>query len=241
MIAVYVLILCLSTLLAARAGMGLWQRLAPLLGKHTTHVGLSATVPALAFLIVVGAPPSVLSVTVAMIAYGTLAPRHLERPLARILFAVTVVLLPMLYLHRPDIVPWLIALAFVWWSGVIATAPRMPSAVSPFALGVIFTCLPLAATPLLVPKASSIAVDAAILASAWLGVLLSAQPHHTVGRTAQWATSMIIGYLQIAALWHGAWPTALASALVWVACMAYVTFDIMARQRARLAEILPHA
>ena len=61
------------------------------------------------------------------------------------------------------------------------------------------------------------------------------------GAAARLSSALLLGYLQIAALWHGAWPAALASVIVWGGALAFAATQKTKRAHDRLEELLPRA
>lgn len=254
MIATYILILCVSAGFAAWTGLRIWQRIAPLVNGGTTHIGLCASVPAIAFLVVVGAPPSVLCCALAAIVVALRAPSLLQRPWLRRSLAVLAIGIPLLFLRAPDpslwqlpssAIPWVIAalyaLPFGFSGLLLASISRLASDVRGSACAIIAACTPLATASLIDPRANSVVIDAAILASAWGAVLWLARPHHGAGSAAILSTVLLLGYLQTAAFWHGAWIASLLSILAWIGALVATAMQRTRREHHRLEELTPRA
>ena len=248
MIAVYIFIICFSAGLAAWAGLRLWQRVKPLLGNPQGHSGSCAVLPVIAFLIVVGAPASVLLGALASLLIVMLNPHAMQSVTMRIVWAAAMVGLALIFITPPQAklfgvvpLPVLYGASFVIWVGVIFAWVQTAKPLQSFALIVIFTCLPLAFTPLLIHKTSSVATDAAIIASAWLGALLVAKFHDMSGIAAQLAMAVILGYLQITAIWQGAWIAGGLSIAVWLGAIFIVAMQHAKYDHERIARILPYA
>lgn len=248
MVAVYILILCATTLFSAWAARKLWLQFGPMLSPSNAHVGLCAVGPALAFLIVVAAPPALLFFACAILAICLLAPLRM-RPFKHQALLLILTALLVMWLHPLKDVTWLPLLGvlssfwlltvlalFLWLCTMLLTA-GVPSPVPETAALTIFTCLPLAASAIFYPPASAVAIDAAILASAWLGAWAASALAHPVGKPAHVANIFVLGYLHVEALAAGAWPFVIPAALIWVVGAR----GIERRATARLLAERPHA
>lgn len=245
MIATYILILCASAALVSLLGVGLWRHIAPMMHGNERAAGDLPVLAALAFLMVAAAPPSLLFFAFATLVSGWVTP-HFWQGKARYLASLISVGVPFLLMATalpatltPS--PVLLAGGFAASFAAIWVAPATVTSVSGFALYVIAVCAALALSPLVAPRAGSIALDAAILASAWFAALCVSHRSQGMGTTAQIATAQIIGYLCTQSLWRGAWIAGLLALVAWLAGPAWEKWRRDMQQRNRLAELSRHA
>jgi hypothetical protein len=248
MIATYIFIICLSTGLASWAGLRLWQRVTPLLGDRYQQAGICALIPVIAFLIVVGAPASVLFFAFATLGIGLMVPTMLQTIEWRTGWVGVAVVVPLIFLHPPKAglfgtVPLqaIYATSFAMWVAVMVSAAAAEKSLQGFGLSVVLACVPLAATPFLLHHASSVATDAAIIVSAWLGVIVAATSRQMTGAATQFAMAFLLGYLQLAAIWQGAWIAGVASMIVWVMAIVVAAMQRVKADNDRFAGSFPHA
>ena len=246
MIATYIFIICLSAVLASWAGLRLWQRVMLLLGNRQTHSGSCAIIPALAFLMVVGAPGSMLFFALASVAFSIVAPRMFNAVEWRTGWVALAVGVALAFMPTPTTVGGLPLSAiyggsFALWLAIAFSSAVAPNSLSRFAGVVIASCVPLAATPFLLHHTSSVATDAAILSSAWFGILLIARFNQLTGSGAQLATALVLGGLQITAISQGAWIAGIVSILVWGAMITMSGLQQSHVDEERLNKVFPHA
>lgn len=229
MVAVYILILCLSTLFAAYASLRISQRLGWLISRETVLVsaGMMAIVAAIAFMVVVAVPAMVLVGALLMLGLASLQSRDMLPPFAYWGGVGIAVLLGVATLHLPTIVHVpaiaLIAAAALGWYGISATSHHAPDALPLGTLAILAAIIPLIAAPLL-GAPTSIAVDSALILSALLGALLANLPNPVLG-VARAPFAYLLGWLMLQAALHGAWPAASISALAWGGAIAYATLS----------------
>lgn len=222
MILVYMVILCLTAFLGAWAGVRVMRRLAPMIGV-APGIGWCMFLPALGLLIVAGAPAPVL---VAATGLALWLRWRAARPdgIVALVLAVTAAILIGLTGLTPATAPYLstvpplaaLAMAgMTWW--VLALASwGMGHRTAMVAGGSLAALAALAMAPLMVPAASALTLDAAILASAVAGVVLAGGRYYPSTLPPRMGLGLLIGYLQIAAIWQGAWVAAATSSAVWL-------------------------
>lgn len=239
MIVLYMVILCLSALIGAWVGVRVTRRIGPMLGG-LPGAGWCALIPATAFLIVVGAPAPVL--VGALLLSGLLqfrAKKH-DGVLVVAMLTLIVVLIGMTGLHPTDVsylttMPSLAALGVagaLWFCLAMSARFTSPSA-STFAIAAMASLAVVAAAPIVVPTAHVLTLDAAIIASALAGILLAGSGSLAMGMAARMGQGFLIAYLQVAAIWQGAWIAAIASIAIWLAAVGYawVQHDTWGAQR----------
>lgn len=224
MVTTYIVILCLSAALAGWAAVRLMRRFGPMAGFRP-RAGLATLLPAVGFLTVAGAPASVL---VGALVLGLLFLLLPERPVNIALVLLAASLLVMAGLKGPvaayaaHVPPMALYAAVAVLAYGLAGAAwfAAPKGVA-LPCGLLASLLPLAVAPLFEPAKASLAYDALILASAVLGVLLAGGRHFAFGAGSRMALGLLLAYLQLAALWQGAWIAALASFALWVATLGW--------------------
>ncbi len=227
MVAVYIIILCLSTLFAAYAPLLLSARLGSIIGRETALIsaGVMAAIAAIAFMVVVAVPAMVL--VGALLLLG-LAAWQTHRGLPPMTYAggvLIAVLLGCATLHLPAIthVPpaALIVASILGWYVLSATAKLAPEPLPGGTLAILFGTLPLLAAPFF-GAPSSIALDSALILSALLGALLTNLPEPRLG-AARAPFAYLLAWLILQAALHGAWAPAAISTLAWCGAIAYGT------------------
>lgn len=215
MVILYMVVLCLSAFLAAWGGARILARMAPIVGLPPLGAAL-ALLSAVAFFIVIGAPPSVLVGTLLMA--GVVMRFSDMLTVGAVLLAT--VMIGLMGVHG-ETAPYLatlpragaLALAGLVWVTLAASAYPMGERVLPASWGLMAALGVLLASPYWAPNATWIAFDAAILLAALGGMLL--------GGTRVWSTATRLGFayllafLIVAALWHGAWMAAAGAILCW--------------------------
>ncbi len=224
MITSYILILCLSagffTFITAVVG----KRFSRLL-KRPAHgfAGLALIVPILVFMVVVAASPSLLVAAILLLIAATLRPHdtlptsaRFGLPLVAALLAFASTTAPAL-LHLPPIA--LQVAAILLTAALIFSANQLPETILTAGPGIALSFLPLAFAPLLgVP--SFLALDSALVLSSLLAAFLMADRLSNLTLARQPLT-VILGWLIAQAAFHGAWPLALASLLLYAGFLAY--------------------
>lgn len=231
MVIVYAAILCLSAFLAAWAGARLLRRMAALI-PGVLPLGMAILLPASGFLMVVGAPGPVLMG--ALLVSGLLAYRPRTPTYGLCASAVLVGLLGFQpatasYLSSLPFAAVLAAAGILWW-GLVALAAWASPQARPVH-GVLASLLPLVGALLQQPEAGSILLDAALIASACLGVVGASGRHIGYGLPTHLGLALLLGYLQIAALWQGAWIAALVSMVVWVVANVWSRTHLLPPER----------
>jgi hypothetical protein len=222
MVIVYMVVICVSALLAAWAGTRLLRRIGPLVGLQS-GAGWCAAVPALGFLMVIGAPAPVLVAALLLGVMMQLAPQRLGTIVPQFLLMIAAVLIGLIGL--PSIAapyltalphPLLLAAAGVLWLGVLLSVTYSTDIVTSFSGATLAALAAVATAPLLVSGAGSIAFDAAIIACSLFGIFMARGTALPIGLAPRLVLGLLIGYLQISALWHGAWIAAIASLALWL-------------------------
>ncbi len=221
-------IICLSAAMAGWAGLRAMRRFAPVL--HTTPgAGWCVLLPAMGFLMVIGMPPTVL-VGTGVMALGMLYLRGRDELLMpRVLLALVGALFALAALHTDPAplltvlpLPALWALMLAGWWALIFCGAYAPEKMETFSAGGALAAAALLAAPLQVSTAIAMTYDAAIMLSAFAGVWaagrVGALPVHAAVRMAM---GLLLAYLQLDALWRGAWMVALASLAVWLGAIGW--------------------
>ena len=221
-------VLCLSTALAAWIGLRAMRRFAPVL-HISPGAGWCVLLPSLGFLMVIGAAPTVLAAA-GLLALGMVYVREaneLAEPRALLSFAGA--LFAMAALHSdPAPVLQAVPLLALWasmlvcWWGLIFVGAYAPATMLPFSTGTIGAAAIILAAPLQMADALPLAYDAAIILSAfgglWLVGKVAALPVHSAVRLAM---GVLLAYLQLDAIWRGAWMAGAASLVVWLGAIGW--------------------
>lgn len=210
------------------AGVRVARRVMPMLGMEV-GVGACLFVPAVTFLVVVGAPPPVLVAALLLAIVLTLRAQRHESLAVPLILALAAVLLGLTGLHAPT-APYLTGLppmaaygaAGVLWYGLAASALFAGSSVTGFSYSVLVSLAAVACASLFLPAASSLAIDSAIIASAIGGVLLAGCAGLSIGNAARMGVGFLLAYLQVAALWQGAWIAGVASIGIWALAVGWL-------------------
>ncbi|MES2984251.1 MAG: hypothetical protein V4735_03585 [Pseudomonadota bacterium] len=216
MISSYVIVLCLSAFFAAYAFTRTGMRIAVLLGvKSAVPEGIYALLAAIAFLVVVAAPATLLVSTLLLLGTGLIGLRNYLPPIARWGVPLLAALLSLSPSTMPAIahVPQVFVqcLALVALFGLVMSATRLPDNLQQSGLGLLLALLPPTLAPLLFASAPSfLALDAVLIAASLLGVLLARRQGGRLG-LARAPLVLLLGWLMIQCVVHGAWPCALAS------------------------------
>ena len=226
MLVVYMVILCGSAALAAGAGLRLMRRFAPMVGLPPSS-GWCMLLPSVGFLAVAGAPAPVLSASL-LVAVALAWWRPATRLLVQAVLMIAAILLgltglPAMQASYLQSISALAALAVagVAWLVVAGAACAMSPHPRVFGYGSLLALLPLLAGPVLVTDTQGQALDAAILASAIGAVLLLRPGQLPVTLAARLPLGLLVGYVQVAMVWHGAWQVAAASVAFWLALCAW--------------------
>ncbi len=227
MLMVYTLILCVSALLMAWAAVRVARRVLPMLGLPV-RVGACVLVPATSFLMVLGAPAPMLMGAILIFVVLTMRARRHDVVLVPVLLMLAAVLIGMTGLHAPT-ATYLSALpavsvsaaAGLLWFCLTGSAMFASASARMFLYGTLASVAVLGGAPLLVPATLPIAQDAAIFGCALLGVLLAGGGGFSIGLAGRLGVGFILAYLQLAALWQGAWVAGLASIAVWVVAIGW--------------------
>ena len=226
MVTLYILVLCFSALLGVWAVVRLSRRIMPMLNKRP-GTGAGIFFPSVMFLTVVIAPPAVL--VGSLLAAGLVMWRSLRHlsPVALLVIAFAAVLVGMIGL-RPATAGYLAALpplvamagAGLLWFALTVAAPFGSVRGSVFSYGALASLAAIAASPLQVASTHPLTLDAAIIASAFIGALLAGGGRLETHAATRIGIGFLIAYLQVAALWQGAWITGLASIALWAGAIA---------------------
>lgn len=228
MVIMYMAIICLSALLAAWVGVRVLRRLAPVLGMGTA-VGGCLFVPSVLFWVVVGAPaPALVGAILLAVALAWYARRHVSPALPVVLVAASVAIGVASF--APATVPYLVKLphalalllAGAAWFALAFSARFMSASAPVFTYGVLASLLALGAAPLLVAATHPLALDAAIIGSACIGLLLASCAGLRVDAPSRTALGFLVAFLQVAAVWQGAWMAGLASMVIWLGAAGWV-------------------
>lgn len=228
MIIVYMVILCLSTALAAWAAVRVVRRLMPMLGLPI-GAGWCVLLPAVAFLIVVGTPPPVLVGTLLIAGLLALFGHRYDAVSVALMVLMAAVFIGLTGLHAPSLhflttIPPLLALACmgILWV-VMGFGPYfMRGEATVFSLGAMAALAAIAAAPLQLPSAQPLMFDALIVASAFGGLLLARGGAAEMGTAPRLSLGFLIAYLQLAAIWQGAWLAGVASMVIWMGTIGWV-------------------
>jgi hypothetical protein len=227
MVAVYIIILCFSTLFAAWVMSRASQRFAGLISREAAliPVGVFAAVTVIAFMVVVAVPATVLVGALLLLAVSHAHARLYWPPVTYWGGLAIAVLLGLSGLHFPSIphlpMAVLMGVAMIGWYAIAASGDHAPNDLPGGTLGFIAACVPLAAAPLFFAP-SSIALDSALILCALLGTLVAGRATDTLGG-ARMPLAYLLGWLMIEAALRGAWPCAVISILAWAAAIAYAT------------------
>jgi hypothetical protein len=223
----YLSLICLSAALITFGGVRLYQRLAPLF-RYKGGIGMLALLPAIAFLMVIGLPGPALSGALILSLGLVLGGERMSSPLAHGLLIVLAVAVGLMGIGTPDAayaakmppVMWYAVAALVW-IGMSLSAPYMPSSAGGFTMTTAPAWLAVAASWFLLPGDARGAMDVAVILSALFGLLV-AGARHAMGEAARYGFVFLITYLQIMAVWHGAWMAAGASICLWLAAAGWM-------------------
>lgn len=227
MISAYIIILCLSTFLASWAAARITLRIIAML--HLTlmpPLGLFAVTASILFLTVVGVPAMLLVGAILLVAgsvwvnYRRL-PRiaHYGIPLIAVMLGGATLTLPALTTLPPLVLSAL--LVFMWYVFVLSSR-ALPPASHTGSLSVIACVVPIMAAPLLFSTPDWLAVDSLILAAAFAGIAIIRPATQSLG-VAYPSVALLLFWLQLQTVLHGAWPLALISLLAWGLAIAYAT------------------
>ena len=221
-------ILCLSAAIAAWSGLRALRRFAPVL--HTTPgAGWCVFMPSLGFLMVVGMPATVLA-GAGLLALGVLYLRERnEMAGPRVLLALAGALFALAALHTDPAarllimpMPALLGLMFAGWWILVFVAPYGPVTVAPFSAGIVPAAAVMIAAPLQAPAAMPLAYDAAIIVSAFAGLWLAGRPGTLpVHPAVRMGFGLLVAYLQLDAVWRGAWIAAAVSLAIWLCSIGW--------------------
>jgi hypothetical protein len=229
MITSYMVILCLSTWLFAYGLSQLAKRMVKLLGPSAAAPSaLGVLLPILAFLMVVGAAPAMLLGALLLLVVQVAVGLHrglfvrLGLPLIAGLLTAATVAMPEVMKLPPHV---LVVAAAAALTLLVIAAEWMPIAIRPASMGMVLALLPLVAAPLL-GAPSYIALDVAIVFSALLAGVMVVEPqaHFTQARS---PLALVVGWLMLEALTHGA---LLPVALSLLAYAATTVYGLMRRQ-----------
>jgi hypothetical protein len=223
MVIAYSILICLSALIGAWAGIRTSRRLMPMLGRDIC-AGASMLLPALGFLMVVGAPAPMLAGATLLFAALALRPRRDDSIAVMLTLLLATVLIGLTGLPTPT-APYLAALpplaafaaAGLLWLGIAGSGWFSSQPAPHFAYGLLASLAALAPAPLLAASAHTLTLDSAIVASAVVGALIAGCRGLHVGTASRMGVAFLLAGLQIMALWHGAWIAALASISIWIA------------------------
>lgn len=223
----YMTLICLSAGLASYVAVRGLRRLAPLIHRLPA-VGWCAVLPAIGFLMVVGAPAPVLVSALLTGAALQFFPGRFESPLWLCALLVLAVLIGLSGLSAPTeprlaAVPVLAVAAVSGgvWMLLLFGMSTMPEGTGNVALGALPSLLAVAAAPLVAADAAGVTYDAAIILSALGGALLGGGYKLAFGLAPRMALGVVLGYLPIWALWHGAWMAAAASLILSCGALAW--------------------
>lgn len=224
MISSYILILCFSAWLSAYLLLRVNARFCAVVGpRAAVPPGVIALVSALAFLIVVAAPASMivgaLILTIAQIValrHEIAAPARWAIYLLASAFAAASISFPTLAGIQPLALQ---ALAGVVLLGISIAATRLPESLSASSLCLLVPTLPLLVAPLL-GAPSYVAIDVALIASALLGAAYATKIRGSIGLARQ-PFALILGWLVLETAARGAWIAAALSLLLYAGAFAY--------------------
>lgn len=220
----YILVLCLSTGLAAWFVATAAGRTAAMLKQEQrlSH-GTTTALSAIAFLVVVSAPSPVMVCALFLLLAGFLHAKHYYVKFFRFaapVLAVALGLTGLAFTPLPDLsVPAIIGLAGLGWLVVTLSGEWLPENFTPTAFTVIAGLLPLLASHWL-NGPGWIALDVAIIIAALAGAVIAAG-HHALSGIARIALAYLVGWLVLEAALHQAWIPALASLTIWFCALGY--------------------
>lgn len=227
MVSAYIVILCLSTFLAAWAAARIALRIIAMLRLSIDPpLGLFATVAAILFLTVVGVPAMVLVGAIILVIGSVLAARHPLPRTAQLGIPCIAVMLGHATLALPSALPLsplaASAAIIVAWVGFTFSSRALPPSSRVGSLGIIACLAPMLAAPLLFPAPDWLAIDSLLIAAAFAGIAVI-RPATPSLAMAYPSCAFLLFWLLLQAALHGAWPLALISLLAWILAIAYAT------------------
>ena len=224
-LAFYSVILPCSALLVAWAlarGMILFSRASGIAAPLTP--GAIALLITLGFLIVVSAPPALLTACSAILILGIYAARFPTSALAQQGLLLLAVIAAVLHWSFPPLFglpPFAVmGIAALLWYGMTLSGTFLPNTPPAATLTLLPALLPLILAPVIWQAPGYFALDATVWLAACLGVWM-AYPMFAASEPAGRASAFLLGGLLLLAALNGVWIAALISLLAWGATLAY--------------------
>lgn len=228
MMAVYELILVVSTLFCSWSAGRIAIFLLKELGLKPKYAQLATILSMLAFLLIISVPAGLLIGALVLVISGIVTPgarSHFSiETLLPLLIAATLALVGLQ--ESPGTWPTFVsvmaieACAWAVFAASVMIARGTQIHTLHFNLGTTLAVLPLALVPVLYADAhDSLALDAGLVCAALVGGMRTVHRDMNAAAFVRLPVALIVGYGIMQAVHYGAWPIATASLLIWIFSM----------------------